>query len=379
MRIEPPRIGAERHHAHAVGLRDRRARGGAAGHAAGLAVPGILRRAVVRVEADPAESELHHVGATDEHRTRRAQPRRRPRSRLSSLADFSRILEPARVTSPATSKRSLSETGRPSTGERRTPCLAQPVRIIRRLARRRRHTPCRKARDAFAGRIGDARERLLDQIAARWFFPPARSAASCATVHMRRKDSMRARLASLLFGGSCFLCRGAARGAAVRRVRRRAAAPRGRRCARAARCLRRAARSAAAASPSRRTTMPPWPPSPTPFPPTCWCRRSSSAASWRWRRCLVVFFLQRSLQRVDLIIPVPLSRQRLSERGYNQAVEIARHLRPRKASRLCLRAQPRHRAAARTCPSTSAVATCAAHFRCTTQLGWRRASPWSTT
>ena len=35
--------------------------------------------------------------------------------------DFSRILEPARVTSPATSKRSLSDTGRPSTGERRTP------------------------------------------------------------------------------------------------------------------------------------------------------------------------------------------------------------------------------------------------------------------
>ena len=29
---------------------------------------------------------------------------------------------------------------------------------------------------------------------------------------------------------------------------------------------------------------------------------------------------------VDLVIPVPLSRQRLKERGYNQAVEIARHL-----------------------------------------------------
>jgi len=34
---------------------------------------------------------------------------------------FSRIREPARVTSPATSKRSFSDTGRPSTAERRTP------------------------------------------------------------------------------------------------------------------------------------------------------------------------------------------------------------------------------------------------------------------
>src|SRR5258706_16227897 len=31
--------------------------------------------------------------------------------------------------------------------------------------------------------------------------------------------------------------------------------------------------------------------------------------------------------RVDCVVPVPLSRQRLRSRGYNQAAEIARHLR----------------------------------------------------
>src|SRR5207237_1639835 len=40
--------------------------------------------------------------------------------------------------------------------------------------------------------------------------PAARSRASWATVHMG-DDCMRHRLASALFGGSCFLCRGPAR------------------------------------------------------------------------------------------------------------------------------------------------------------------------
>src|SRR5688572_19874726 len=41
--------------------------------------------------------------------------------------------------------------------------------------------------------------------------PAARSAPSCATVHMGGNDSMRARLARLVFGGTCFVCRGTAR------------------------------------------------------------------------------------------------------------------------------------------------------------------------
>ena len=32
-------------------------------------------------------------------------------------------------------------------------------------------------------------------------------------------------------------------------------------------------------------------------------------------------------ERVDLVVPVPLSRERLRRRGYNQALEIARHVR----------------------------------------------------
>src|SRR5690606_12135120 len=41
---------------------------------------------------------------------------------------------------------------------------------------------------------------------------------------------------------------------------------------------------------------------------------------------------------VDLVIPVPLSRPRLRERGYNQALEIARHVaRDRLDFRTCVR------------------------------------------
>ena len=99
------------------------------------------------------------------------------------------------------------------------------------------------------------------------------------------QDSMRKFLARLLFGGSCFLCRGAARERAVRAVRRRPAAPRRARAARAARSPRpRGAGLRPLPCASRRTTTPPSPRSPTNFPPTRWCTRSSSAASSRSRR-----------------------------------------------------------------------------------------------
>ena len=98
------------------------------------------------------------------------------------------------------------------------------------------------------------------------------------------------------------------------------------RAARAARSPRPAARSAAAASPSRRTTTPPSPRSPTRSPPTRWCTRSSSAASWRSRVTRRVSPPRESPEAaIDRVVPVPLSARRLRERGYNQAVEIARH------------------------------------------------------
>lgn len=37
------------------------------------------------------------------------------------------------------------------------------------------------------------------------------------------------------------------------------------------------------------------------------------------------------LETADLVLPVPLSRQRLRERGFNQSLLLARHLAPRKA------------------------------------------------
>ena len=76
---------------------------------------------------------------------------------------------------------------------------------------------------------------------------------------------MRDFLANLLFGGSCFVCRGASQ-----ELLCEACAPScrvsGPSSARAARSPRPAPRCAAAAWPSRRATTPPSPPSPTTFP-----------------------------------------------------------------------------------------------------------------
>ncbi len=66
-------IGADRHRGEAVRDRDRRARGRAAGNA--RAVEGIAGRAVMRIDADAGEGEFGHVGAADQHRARRLEPR----------------------------------------------------------------------------------------------------------------------------------------------------------------------------------------------------------------------------------------------------------------------------------------------------------------
>jgi ComF family protein len=43
-------------------------------------------------------------------------------------------------------------------------------------------------------------------------------------------------------------------------------------------------------------------------------------------------WVEPALEQCDLLLPMPLSRQRLQERGFNQALELARHLAPAKVA-----------------------------------------------
>ena len=138
---------------------------------------------------------------------------------------------------------------------------------------------------------------------------------------------MREKLASILFGGSCFLCRGAAR-----------------------RLL-----CAACEADLPHLTMPLCPRCALPSPGALVCGRclSESPAYDATRAALAYDFPADALvhalkfrgelalapllasfladkvrgERVDHVVAVPLSIERLRQRGYNQAVEIARHLR----------------------------------------------------
>jgi ComF family protein len=138
---------------------------------------------------------------------------------------------------------------------------------------------------------------------------------------------MRQKLAGLFFSGSCFLCRGSAREvlcAACDADLPRLAGPLCPRCALdspgglvCGRCLREqpaydATRAALAYD----------------FPADALVQ----ALKFRGELALaplLAALLERSLddERIDYIVPVPLSRERLRRRGYNQAMEIARHLR----------------------------------------------------
>ena len=138
---------------------------------------------------------------------------------------------------------------------------------------------------------------------------------------------MRRELANILFGGSCFLCRGAARELVCAACDAELPRLGGARCPRCAlespgglvcgRCLREqpaydATRAALAYE----------------FPADALVQ----ALKFRGELALaplVAALLEQSLdnERIDYIVPVPLSRERLRRRGYNQAVEIARHLR----------------------------------------------------
>ena len=156
-------VGADGDLAHAVRHRHRAARGRAAGHA--RAVERIARRAEMRIGADAGEREFAHVGLGDDHRAGRAQalapPAHRLRRRRPSSAS---TREPARVTSPATSKRSLMLTMAPSSGPSDCAGLRPRVGGVGGRARRigiDRETGAR----ALARRVGDAGQGLFETVA----------------------------------------------------------------------------------------------------------------------------------------------------------------------------------------------------------------------
>ena len=142
---------------------------------------------------------------------------------------------------------------------------------------------------------------------------------------------MHAKLAASLFGGTCFLCRGAARAplcAACDADLPRLAGPLCPRCALESpsgelcgRCLAEAPHyDATVAALAYR------------FPADALVH----ALKFRGELALASLFGNLLLQKiqadqaVDCVIPVPLSSDRLRERGYNQALEIARHVEPAK-------------------------------------------------
>ena len=138
---------------------------------------------------------------------------------------------------------------------------------------------------------------------------------------------MRERLASLLFGGSCFLCRGAAANLL---------------CAACAAdlpqlapllCPRCALPSAGGAPCGRCLAQPPHYDATAAalayaFPADALVHSLKFRGELALAPLLAALLKERipAREQVDFCIPVPLSRERLKARGYNQAAEIARYL-----------------------------------------------------
>jgi ComF family protein len=135
---------------------------------------------------------------------------------------------------------------------------------------------------------------------------------------------MHERLARLVFGGTCFVCRGAARATlctACDADLPRLAGPLCPRCALVSpagavcgRCLAEPPRYDATVAALAYA-----------FPADVLVH----ALKFRGELALAPFLgsiLRERTGQADCVVPVPLSAQRLRERGYNQAVEIARHL-----------------------------------------------------
>jgi ComF family protein len=137
---------------------------------------------------------------------------------------------------------------------------------------------------------------------------------------------MHAKLARLIFGGTCFVCRGAARGtlcescdADLPRLveplcpRCALASPSGALCGR---CL--------AQPPHYDATIAALAYA---FPADALVHALKFRGELALAPLLGKLLLEKASARgVDCLVPVPLSTQRLRERGYNQALEIARHL-----------------------------------------------------
>jgi ComF family protein len=148
---------------------------------------------------------------------------------------------------------------------------------------------------------------------------------------------MHARLARLVFGGRCFVCRGAAH--AMLCAECDADLPR----LLAPLCPRCALASPAGAVCGRCLAQPPHYDATVAalayaFPADVLVH----ALKFRGELALAPFLAKLMLERiprerVDLIVPVPLSVARLRSRGYNQSVEIARHLGGRLELDACVR------------------------------------------
>jgi ComF family protein len=148
---------------------------------------------------------------------------------------------------------------------------------------------------------------------------------------------MRARLARLVFGGTCFVCRGAARETLCEHCD--ADLPRLREPA----CPRCALDSPSGALCGRCLAQPPHYDATVAalayrFPADALVHALKFRGELALAPLLGGLILERTRNTsADCIVPVPLSRERLRERGYNQAVEIARHLGGRLELDACVR------------------------------------------
>ena len=144
---------------------------------------------------------------------------------------------------------------------------------------------------------------------------------------------MREFLSNLLFGGSCFLCRGAARGILCPACDADLPRLAGTLCPRCAlpspgsalcgRCLADAPRyDATVAALAYR------------FPADTLVHALKFRSQLALAPLLGDLLIEAIRERIDLVVPVPLSRERLRERGYNQAAEIARHVAKERRARL---------------------------------------------
>jgi ComF family protein len=138
---------------------------------------------------------------------------------------------------------------------------------------------------------------------------------------------MRPRIASVLFGGSCFLCRGRAQDLLCAECD--ADLPR----LESALCPRCALPSPGGALCGRCLSKPPAYDATRAalaydFPADALVHALKFRGELALAPLLASLLLERTrADAVDHVVPAPLSRERLRQRGYNQSVEIARHLR----------------------------------------------------